>query len=124
MKLSPFAKAPCLDMGMWHTLVPRDFSLAEVHLWVHIKGRQINGLQFYRQRIIGNYIVDFLCPKAKLAIGVDGGQHYSDETITYDLQRDEYLKNQGFKVLRYSDTDVLTNIEGVIQNMLENLPLS
>ena len=55
------------------------------------------------QRIIGDYIVDFFCPRAKLVIEVDGSQHYSDEMVEADRKRDDYLKNQGLKVLRYID---------------------
>ena len=51
---------------------------AEKHLWKRLRGKQIGGLQFYRQKIIGNYIVDFFCPKASLVIELDGGQHYTD----------------------------------------------
>jgi very-short-patch-repair endonuclease len=83
--------------------------------------KRINGYQIYRQKIIGNYIVDFYCPAASLVIEVDGGQHYSEEMVEIDRRRDDYLKTKGLKVLRYTDTDVLTNIEGVIQNLLENL---
>ena len=94
---------------------------AEIRLWSKLKLRQLNGLQFYRQRIIVNYIVDFFCPKAKLIIEVDGGQHYFGKTHDADLKRDAYLKNLGFKVLRFSDRDVLTNIEGVVENILTNM---
>ena len=94
---------------------------AEISLWAKLRLRRLNGLQFYRQRIIVNYIVDFFCPKAKLIIEVDGGQHYFGKTHDDDLKRDEYLKNLGFKVLRFSDRDVLTNIEGVVENILTNI---
>jgi very-short-patch-repair endonuclease len=94
---------------------------AEIRLWSKLKLRQLNGLQFYRQRIIVNYIVDFFCPKAKLIIEVDGGRHYFGKTHDADLKRDAYLKNLGFKVLRFSDRDVLTNIEGVVENILTNM---
>ena len=54
---------------------------AERQLWSKLRGKQLKGLQIYRQRIIGNYIVDFYCPKANLIIEIDGGQHYTDEGI-------------------------------------------
>jgi len=94
---------------------------AERRLWSKLRLRQLNGLQFYRQRIVVNYIVDFLCPRAKLVIEVDGGQHYYGKSQINDLKRDEYLKNLGFKILRFSDRDVLTNIEGVVENILQNM---
>jgi very-short-patch-repair endonuclease len=83
--------------------------------------RQLKGFQFYRQRIIGDYIVDFFCHRAKLVIEVDGGQHYSDEMAQTDRKRDEYLQNHGLRVLRFTDTEVLNNIEGVIERILENM---
>jgi very-short-patch-repair endonuclease len=94
---------------------------AERCLWARIRARQLEGLQFYRQKIIGNYIVDFYCPNAKLVIEVDGGQHYSEEGLRADAIRDEYLKSHGLKVLRFTDTDVLTNIDGVVESIIESL---
>ena len=53
---------------------------AERQLWSKLRGKQLKGLQIYRQRIIGNYIVDFYCPKANLIIEIDGGQHYTPQS--------------------------------------------
>ncbi len=94
---------------------------AERRLWSKLRLRQLNGLQFYRQRILVNVIVDFFYPKAKLVIEVDGGQHYSGKIKINDLKRDQYLKSIGIRVLRFSDRDVLTNIEGVVESILRNL---
>jgi very-short-patch-repair endonuclease len=68
-----------------------------------------------------NYIVDFYRPRAKLVIEVDGGHHYYGNTRNDDIKRDEYLGSIGLKVLRFSDRDVLTNIDGVLENILQNL---
>jgi very-short-patch-repair endonuclease len=100
----------------------KEMTDSELRLWSNIRMKQVNGFQFYRQRVIENFIVDFFSPRAKLVIEVDGGQHYSDEMIKLDGQRDLRLKKLGLKVLRFSDTDVLTNIEGVIENIIEYLP--
>jgi very-short-patch-repair endonuclease len=70
---------------------------------------------------LGNYIVDFYCPSAKLIIELDGGQHYSDSGIIKDKIRDRYLNNLGFKVLRFSDNEILTNIDGVLEHLFEYL---
>jgi very-short-patch-repair endonuclease len=83
--------------------------------------KQLNGYQFYRQRIIGDYIVDFFCPGAKLVIEVDGGQHYSGKAVEADKIRDDYMRNFGLKVLRFTDTDVLKNVEGVVESIIENM---
>ena len=99
----------------------RDMTDAERRLWSKIRMKQINGYQFYRQRTIGDYIVDFYCPTAKLVIEVDGSQHDSLQGMEADRRRDEYLRNLGLKVLRFSDIDVLNNIEGVGEIILENM---
>jgi len=94
---------------------------AERKLWSILRLKQLNGYQFYRQRVIGNYIVDFCSPALNLVIEVDGSQHYSNEGIEADNIRDNYLKDCGFKVSRYNDYEVLTNINGVVENILENM---
>jgi len=97
---------------------------AERHLWAKIRMKQVNGYQFYRQKPIGDYIVDFFCPKAKLVIELDGSHHLVGETMEYDRIRDDYLSSVGLRVLRFTNTDVLTNIEGVVENIENEIPLS
>ena len=97
---------------------------AEKRLWSKVRLRQLKGYQFFRQRVIGNYIVDFYCPGAKLVIEGDGGQHYLEEMVAADKRRDGYLNSRGLKVLRFTDTDVLKNIEGAIENILANMGVS
>ncbi|RJR18845.1 MAG: endonuclease domain-containing protein [Nitrospiraceae bacterium] len=90
---------------------------AEKLLWSKIRRKQLKGLQFYRQKIIGNYIADFYCPKLKLVIEVDGGQHYSSEGRENDRVRDNYMTGAGITVIRFSDKDVLTNLEGILEEI-------
>ena len=94
---------------------------AERLLWSRIRRKQLKDCQFYRQKIIGNYIVDFYCPKSNLIIALDRGQHYSDEGMRKDKIRDNYLENLGLTVLRFSDRDVLKNLQGVLEAVWENL---
>lgn len=94
---------------------------AERFLWLKVRMRQINGYQFYRQRIIGDYIIDFFCPKLKLVIELDGGQHYSGKKVDLDRKRDNALRKLGLKVLKFSDFDVLQNIDGVVATIIENI---
>ena len=94
---------------------------AERRLWSKLRLKQLNGYQFYRQRVIGNYIVDFCSPALKLVIEVDGRQHYSADVASSDKIRDKYLQDCGFKVLRFNDYEVLTNTNGVVENILENM---
>ena len=83
----------------------------ENHLWYDYLRHHCK--QFYRQRIIGRYIVDFYCPKAKLVIELDGSQHYEDDAQEYDRIRTEYLTALGLHVLRFSNADVDKNFQGV-----------
>ena len=90
-------------------------------LWSKVRKKQLKGYQFYRQRIVGNYIVDFYCPKAKLIVEVDGGQHYNNKEIKKDKTRDDYMRKQGLQVLRFSDREILENLNGVIERIYGDL---
>ncbi len=94
---------------------------AEQLLWSRVKGKQLKDLQFYRQKIINNYIADFYCPKAFLVIELDGGQHYEIEAKEKDRRRDEYMSRAGLTVLRFSDREVFINLEGVMRKIWEYL---
>jgi very-short-patch-repair endonuclease len=83
-------------------------------LWLKLKGRQILGVQFYRQKPIGEYVVDFYSSSIKMVIELDGGQHFEPEYIEKDKLRDEYLKSKGLNVLRFNNLDVLKNLSGVL----------
>ena len=89
----------------------RDMTDAERLLWRHLRQRQIEGYKFRRQHPVGHYIVDFACLEACLIVEVDGGQHADREE--YDVERTAWLEGQGFRVLRFWNTDVLANIDGV-----------
>jgi very-short-patch-repair endonuclease len=73
----------------------------------------LNGVGFRRQTPIGPYIVDFVSHSAKLVIELDGGQHFNDAHALRDMRRDSFLRSKGFRVLRFSNLDVMTNKEGV-----------
>ena len=80
--------------------------------------------EFHRQRIIGNYIVDFYCPKLKLIIEIDGYQHFYEENKEYDSKRTEYFEKLGFYVLRFENTEVkkdFENVRYIINNVCESL---
>jgi very-short-patch-repair endonuclease len=94
---------------------------AENIIWLKLRGKQLKGYQFYRQKIIGKYIVDFYCPKANLVIELDGGQHYSETGQVKDRVRDDVLRTMGMKVLRFSDREVFENIVGVMEEIWSNL---
>jgi very-short-patch-repair endonuclease len=99
----------------------RNMTDAERNIWFRVRNGQLKGKQFYRQKIIGEYIVDFFCPKAKLVLEIDGGQHYSEEGQATDKIRDDYLRGLGLKIIRFSDRDIFENSNGVIEKIFENL---
>jgi very-short-patch-repair endonuclease len=84
---------------------------AERRLWRYLRQRQLDGHKFRRQVRIGPYIADFACLNPLIVIEVDGGQHA--EARAYDARRDDYMRGQGFRVLRFWNNDVLSNMEGV-----------
>ena len=91
-------------------------NLSEVLLWMRIKNKQLLGLDFNRQKIIGNYIVDFFCPAKKAVIEIDGKSHLCK--VEYDKQRDEYLAGLGLRIIHIADIDVKTRL-GDVMEMLE-----
>jgi very-short-patch-repair endonuclease len=90
---------------------------AEKQLWNRLRGEQILGIQFYRQRPIGNYIVDFYAPTMRLVIEVDGGQHLEPAQERYDKQRSEYLAKVGLRVLRFDDRQVFLVLDAVMEEI-------
>jgi len=88
---------------------------AELHLWHRLRRNQIRGVQFYRQKPIGNYIADFYAPAAKLVIELDGAQHLERGQAHYDAQRTRELEQQGLKVIRFDDRQVLLETESVLE---------
>ncbi|HOB67317.1 endonuclease domain-containing protein [Ottowia sp.] len=94
-------------------------NLAEVLLWNQLKNGQFKGLDFDRQKIIGNYIVDFYCAEKGAVIEVDGGSH--DDKAEYDAQRDAFLGGIGLRVIRILDKDVKHNMAAVIRFLMQQL---
>ncbi len=92
---------------------------AEHLLWCHLRNRRLEGWKFRRQHEIGPYIADFVCPDAGLIVELDGGQH--GEQMIYDEHRTLELQAMGYRVLRFWNNDVLKNVEGVLEVILEAL---
>lgn len=85
----------------------------ERHLWYDFL--KTYPVQFKRQYSIGPYFVDFYCYHARLIVELDGSQHYAPETIAYDNARTQYMQEQGFSVLRFSNSDVMTQFRAVCE---------
>lgn len=95
----------------------KNMTLEEQRLWYFLRNRQLNGIKFRRQQIIGHYIADFVSMEHKLIIELDGGQHA--EQIAYDNQRTEFLNEQDYRVIRFWNNEVLQNTEAVLNEILK-----
>jgi very-short-patch-repair endonuclease len=94
-------------------------NLSEVLFWNQVKNKQFLNLDFDRQKIIGNYIVDFYCKKLGIVIEIDGGSH--NEKQEYDKERDAYLKSLGLKIFHIQDIEVRKNLCGVLEFLRDNI---
>ena len=91
---------------------------SEQHLWRHLRDKQIEGFKFRRQQSIGGYVVDFVNLEEKVVVELDGGQHALDGG---DKIRDEWLRAEGYKVLRFWDNQVWSSLEGVLEKIRDAL---
>jgi very-short-patch-repair endonuclease len=91
---------------------------AERILWSELRDHRLNGASFRRQVPIATYIADFVCHAAKLVIELDGGQHFSDGQEAADTRRSAIIEAKGFRVLRFSNHDVMTNRDGVLETIV------
>ena len=90
-------------------------------LWQRLRGKQLSGVQFYRQKPIGNYIVDFYAPKAKLVIEIDGSQHFEAQHAEKDKKREEYLGTLGLMILRLNSRQVLKESRAVVEFIFQTI---
>ena len=138
--LLPFISPPSPKGGVkssqyWATANPYNYGLlkqfalemrnkpteAEKMLWNVLSNKAIDGYKFRRQHIIGNYIADFICLKSNLIIEVDGSIHQLPENQVSDAERTKWLLSEGYRVIRFTNNEVLFNIENVIQKISTNL---
>ena len=90
----------------------------EQFLWMNLRNKKL-GVKFLRQHSIGPYILDFYCPSKKIGIELDGHQHLDDKE--YDKNRDEYLELNGIKILRFWNSELSVNIDGVLDKIMREL---
>ena len=98
-----------------------DMTDAERRLWSHLRASQLGGVKFIRQHPIGDFVVDFACRSARIAIELDGGQHSDSAT---DDARTAIIEAHGYRVIRFWNNDVLQNTDGVLTAILEELKLA
>ena len=94
---------------------------AEARLWSCLRRKWLFGAKFRRQHPLKGYILDFYCPKTGLVIELDGGEHAEDSRIKYDEERTERMEKMSLRVLRFWNTDVFSNLEGVLLKIAEHL---
>ena len=94
---------------------------AEKLIWQHLRNRNLNNHKYRRQHSIGNYIVDFCCLQKKLIIELDGGHHNETEHQLKDDIRTEYLKSEGFEVLRFWNNQIINETDEVLNFILDRL---
>jgi very-short-patch-repair endonuclease len=94
----------------------KNSTIAETKLWWRLRARELNGFKFVRQEPIGPYVADFVCRERRLIIEVDGGQHADSKR---DVVRDKWLREHRYRVLRFWNNDVIGNLEGVLEKILE-----
>src|SRR5450631_1116046 len=109
----------------------RTMTRAETLLWRYLKADRIDGLGFRRQVPIRNYIADFVCMSAKIVVELDGESHDFEDRLQADQSRDGFFVSEGFPVLRFTNEQVMSNLEGVVETIrqaaadrLRGLPLS
>ncbi|APZ46394.1 methionine synthase [Polaribacter reichenbachii] len=121
----------------WKTTDPLNYSLlleyskkmrnqpteAESLLWDVLSNKKLDGYKFRRQHIIGNYIADFICLKTNLIVEVDGSIHQLPENKVSDKERTEWLENEGYRVLRFTNQQVLSNLDFVLEKIKANLAI-
>ena len=97
-----------------------NMTAAERKLWRRLRSKQLR-VFFHRQRVVGRYICDFVTLDPPLVVEVDGSQHFQETGQAKDKERDDYLRSLGFEVLRFSNRDVMNNIEGVLTVIADHL---
>ena len=102
----------------------RGMTRAETLLWRYLKAHHLDGMQFRRQTPIGAYIADFCCHSARLIVEVDGETHDFQERQQRDAARDRWFMSQGYRVLRFTNEDAFSSLEGVIETIRNAVPPS
>jgi len=95
----------------------KDMTEPETRLWLEVRAARFRGVKFRRQKVIGNFIADFVANEPKLVLEVDGDTHATQ--TDYDARRTAFLEGQGYRVVRFTNSDVMTNMDGVLDRIGE-----
>jgi very-short-patch-repair endonuclease len=104
-----------VDLTLRARKMRREMTDPETRLWLQLRAERFEGVKFRRQKVVGNYNVDFAANDPKLAIELDGETHAGSET--YDGARTRFLESQGYRVLRYTNLEVVQNLAGVLSHL-------
>jgi len=96
-------------------------TLAEKRLWEQLRNRTLESFKFSRQFPVGPYIADFVCREQRLIVEVDGATHSTDEELAFDNRRTEFLKSEGYDVIRFQNDEILNGIDEVLTLILQAL---
>ena len=110
------------DEKLKRKMLRKNMPQAELVLWAKLKGRGLKGYKFRRQYSVDKFVVDFYCPKIKLALEVDGDFHFVEGADMADKERQTIIESFGITFLRFTNKDVIENIEGVLNKIVEYLP--
>ena len=105
------------DMRARARRLRRDATDAERALWRRLRGKQLDGLKFRRQHVVGRFVLDFYCHECRLAVELDGGQHGEAAQKRRDAARTAFLESKGVAVLRYSNLEALREIAAVLDDL-------
>jgi very-short-patch-repair endonuclease len=87
----------------------------ELILWSKLRNGQLFGLRFRRQYSVGAYVLDFYCPRSRVAVEIDGESHFTSEGCRHDARRSVFLQSANIRVLRVTNADIMTNLAGVLE---------
>lgn len=101
----------------------RESTEAERELWYKLRNKQMLGYKFRRQYNMGYCIVDFYCHELKLIIEIDGYSHQNEDSYNHDLKRQKFLENSGYKVIRFTDEQILKDLDNVINTIMYKITM-
>lgn len=104
-----------VELGNYRKILRKTQTTEELLLWKQLKSKRLLGEKFFRQYSVGPYILDFYCPRLRLAVELDGGHHSQEKQREYDNNRSFYLSSKNIKVLRFWNNEVKNNLEGVLE---------
>jgi very-short-patch-repair endonuclease len=103
-------------------MLRKNMPRAEVILWSKLKDKGLKGYKFRRQYSVDKFVIDFYCPKLKLAIEIDGDSHFIEGADISDRERQAIIESFGITFLRFTNKEIYENVDGVLEKIFQNLP--